>query len=149
MKAPRLTRSAVLLLAMLLGAQLGISIEKGAIAQNADLVVAGQLTGVWSFPWIDGWHFRGTLKVTRVLWGPGKAGQTLDYRFACNHCVFWPRPDLERHADRESLWFLNRASGSSWEPSFGPNGDPGFRDISDIHYFEQVLSLRKASARPR
>jgi hypothetical protein len=135
------------LLALVFGAQLVTAVEKSAIGQKADLIVVGRLTGVWWFPWIDGWHFRGTLKVTRVLWGPGKAGDTLDYRYACSGCPFWPRPELERFANIEGLWFVNRSTGKSWEPNFGPNGDPSFRYISDLRYFEELLSRRKADGR--
>lgn len=67
--AASVQRCAALLLVFVMAAPFVLATEKSAVAQTADLVIVARLTGVWSFPWFDGWHIRGTLKVTRVLWG--------------------------------------------------------------------------------
>ena len=35
--------------------------------READLIAVGTLSGVWTYPWLDGWHRRGTINVQRVL----------------------------------------------------------------------------------
>ena len=37
--------------------------------ESADVVVVGKLQSVWSYPWIDGWHSRGTIIVKEALFG--------------------------------------------------------------------------------
>ena len=140
-----LLRASALLLVLSIGAKLTYAIDKGAIAYAADQVVVAKLKNTWAIPWIDGWHFWGTLQVTRVLWGPTNSGSSLKYRFACRSCPLWPRPDLESISDREGIWFVRNSSGHSWEPAFGPNSDPSFRPIADLAYYENLLSKRQTA----
>ena len=139
-----LRRSGVVLLLLSIGTCWLQANEKSGIARNAGLVVVGRLTAVWSFPWIDGWHFRGQLKVARVLWGSAKPGDSLDYRFVCDECGFWPRPRMDPFDNVRGLWFLNRSTGASWRPNSTQSGDTGFRYMRDLQYFEKVLSKRNA-----
>lgn len=134
------------MLALIVGTPFLPAYEKGAIAQKADLVVVARLTDVWCFPWVDGWHIRGTLEVTRVLWGPVKSGDSLDYRFVCKGCPFWPSPSIESFRNIEGLWFVNRLTRTASEPNSTQIGDLGFRYMRDIHYFEEALSDRSAGA---
>src|SRR5437899_3004616 len=136
MAVSSLKRSAAVLLALVVGTPFVIAAEKSAVAQTADLVIVARLTGVWSFPWFDGWHVRGTLNVTRVLWGSELSGDRLQYRFVCSGCPFWPHPDLKPFENIEGLWFLNHLTGKAWKPNSTQAGDPGFRYVRDIRYFE-------------
>jgi hypothetical protein len=118
--------------------------EKGFAARNADVVVQGQMIDGWSFPWFDGWHFRGTLRVSRTLWGPVKAGEKLDYRFVTNIGGIWHRPNWNPYLRVEKLWFLRSAGPGIWQTAGVPSQDPGMVDIDDVAYYEKILSIRKA-----
>ena len=49
------------------------------LVESADAVVVGTLHGVWSYPWIDGWHERGTITVSETLFGDVKRGDELKF----------------------------------------------------------------------
>ena len=74
--------------------------------ESADVVVVGKLQSVWSYPWIDGWHSRGTIIVKEALFGKVRPGDHL--RFGWNHdfgrdCL---RPDWTSAKEREGVWTL-------------------------------------------
>jgi hypothetical protein len=47
----------------------------------------------------------------------------------------------------EGLWFVNHLAQKSWEPNSTQSGDPGFRNLRDVQYFEQVLAHRQGAGR--
>jgi len=122
----------------------GFAVEKSSIAWNSQLVIQGQLTDGWSFPWFDGWHFRGKLKVSRVLWGAAKPDEKLAYRFICGGCPMWPRPDLSQFCGSENIWFLRNAGPGVWTGAGVQPGDPGVRGLADLRYFEELFKLRRS-----
>ena len=136
-------------LAFLAIAAAGFAVEKSAVAESSQLVIQGRLTDGWSFPWFDGWHFRGKLTVSRTLWGAARPGERLDYRFACTGCPLWPRPDWSRFRGSENLWFLRQAGPGVWTGAGVQPGDPGVRGLADLSYYEALFkSQRSLRAQP-
>ncbi|HWY22321.1 MAG TPA: hypothetical protein VNX26_13935 [Candidatus Acidoferrum sp.] len=122
----------------------GFAVEKSSIAKISQLAIQGQLTDGWSFPWFDGWHFRGQLKVSRTLWGPAKPGEKLDYRFICSGCPMWPRPDWSRFYGSENIWFLRDDGPGVWTGAGVQHGNPGVRGLADLSYYEELFKVRRS-----
>lgn len=140
-------RSASTILCTALALQCVHGAEKGQIARIADAVVVGQLKAAWSFPWFDGWHVRGVLRIDKTLWGTAKQGDTVSFRFVCRDCPFWPRPNIKQLENVTGVWFGVKNGSGAWEPAGVQAGDPGYRPIADLPYFERVLSARRLNPR--
>ena len=132
--------SAVLCIALTLHCAHGV--EKWVIAGFAEVVVVGQLKAVWSFPWFDGWHVRGVLRIDRTLWGTAKQGDTVSFRFICRDLPLWPRQNIGQLENLTGVWFGMKNKSGVWEPASVAHGDPGWRPIADLPYFEGILSER-------
>jgi hypothetical protein len=122
----------------------GLAQEESSIAKFSQLVIQGQLTDGWLFPWFDGWHFRGKLKVSRTLWGVAKPGEKLDYGFICSGCPMWPRPDLSPFRKSENIWFLLDAGHGVWTEAGVQPGDPGVRGLANLSYYENLFKARRS-----
>ena len=147
--AMRLNLIAALFLVLFAAVTRGFAVEKSSIARVSQLAIQGQLTDGWSFPWFDGWHFRGKLKVSRTLWGVATPSETLDYRFVCRGCPMWPRPDWSRFRGSESIWFLRGAGPGVWTGAGVQPGDPGVRGLADLSYYEELFKVRRSqTAKP-
>jgi hypothetical protein len=142
-RALRLNLIAALFVVLFAVAATGLAVEKSSIAKISQLVIQGQLIDGWSFPWFDGWHFRGKLKVSRTLWGLAKPGEKLDYRFICSGCSMWPRPDWSRFRGSENIWFLRDAGPGLWSAASVAAGDPGVRSLADLSYYEELFRARR------
>jgi hypothetical protein len=121
----------------------GFAVEKSTYARISQLAIVGQLTDGWSFPWFDGWHFRGKLNVNRTLWGAAKPGEKLDYRFICSGCPMWPPPDWSPFYGSENIWFLLNAGTGVWTAAGVQSGDPGVRGLADLSYYEELFKVRR------
>jgi hypothetical protein len=119
-----------------------LATEKFEIAKSANLVVVGQLGKAWVFPWFDGWHIVGSIRVDQVLFGLASPQQELGYRFVCSCCSIWPKPDLQVLIGHKALWFLDRRNGDRWSPA-GSCSDGGYRDLTDLAAYRSYLLLRK------
>ena len=130
----------LLLLVWIGGAACALTaVEKYWIARNAKTIVVGRLQDVWSFPWFDGWHFRGTISVNELLVGNARSGERLRFRFVCACCPLWPRPDIKDLARNEGIWFLTASGDGTWK-SAGDCSDPGYRPVSEIEAFRSMLA---------
>ena len=111
------------------------------LVESADAVVVGTLHGVWSYPWIDGWHERGTITVSETLFGDVKRGDEL--KFGWEHafrsdCL---RPDWTTANGKEGVWILWRGGDLYKSPHlFGGFFPPAFRAM-------EIQRLRPRMAR--
>ena len=143
---PRKTRKKLLLTAYigtvtLLTAGPACAVEKYWIAHEASLIVVGTLHPDFTLPWLDGWHFTGTIDVDEVLFGP-RPSATLTYRFVCPYayCHTWwaPFPGFYR---AKGMWFLRPVDGRTWQPSSGF----GFVALSGRKDFENYIRRYKVT----
>ena len=115
--------------------------EKHWIAHEAEAIVVGTLTASPTFPWIDGWHINGVIRVNETLYGDRLPGQ-INFRFVCrwdSMCRGWPPPVLPPTYKERGLWFLRRLDQRNWKPSDGL----GFQSLSDRAYWENYIRLYK------
>ncbi|MCU1273599.1 MAG: hypothetical protein JWO48_1030 [Bryobacterales bacterium] len=94
---------------------------------TADLIAVGTAQLGWPLPWVDGWHYRPSLRIQAVLFG-GPAGVSIAL-------PAWQRPfgvtellcnDFHNYDGRPGVWFLKKHSGS-WQlvrREGGPCEDP-------------------------
>jgi hypothetical protein len=141
----RETRSSVvsksywlLLLLALLG-PIASGTDKRAAALSAQIIVVGKLDDLRGFPWVDGWHTSGTIRVQEVLKGTLTPGTALPYRFVCSCCHFWPRPGTREMFQEMGIWMLNRNKEGMWE-SAGNCSDPGFKPLSERNEITKLIS---------
>jgi hypothetical protein len=124
-----------------------LATERYWIARTAELVVFGQLRITSSYPMLDGWHFRGRIRVEEVLLGQAKLGEELSYSFVCNGCPYWPRPNVESYtlALAKGIWFLQAGKNGDWS-SAGGSFDPGGQ--IDSPAMREFLRRRNAGSEP-
>jgi hypothetical protein len=96
------------------------AVEKYWIAHEASLIVVGTLHPQITFPWLDGWHYVGTIDVDEVLFG-SRPPAKLTYRFVCpyGYCQTWWAPGLPAFYRAKGMWFLVPIDERSWCPSSG------------------------------
>lgn len=115
--------------------------EKHWIAHEADAIVVGTLTTSPTFPWVDGWHINGVIRVDETLYG-GRLPSRMNFRLVCRWdemCRWWPPPVLTPIFKEKGLWFLRRLDNGNWKPSVGL----GFQRLSDRAYWENYIRLYK------
>ena len=108
-------------------AQETVDLSAGEV-ETADVVVVGTLHDVWWYPWIDGWHERGTISVSEVLFG--NVNRKDELRFAWEHSFGWDclRPDWTGAKGKEGVWTLWRRGDLYTSPHlFGGFFPPAFR----------------------
>jgi hypothetical protein len=111
--------------------------EKHWIAHEAEAIVVGKLTASPIFPWVDGWHINGVIRVDETLYGNRLPGQ-INFHFICNWdalCRWWPPPVLPPMFKERGLWFLRHIDERNWKPSVGL----GFLPLSDRAYWEDYI----------
>jgi hypothetical protein len=82
--------------------------------KNADLVAVGTLSGVWTYPWRDGFHRRGTLNVEKVLFQSHSFGTAVPLTWGR---LYWHRfyyPDLKKYERQKGIWILKEYS-TTWD----------------------------------
>lgn len=82
---------------------------------GASRVVVGAFHVDWCFPWIDGWHCRGTIHTEEVLYGDRNANRLLPFYWTEIYgttCVPYEKLSLS-HGDR-GIWFMAQKDGA-WE----------------------------------
>src|SRR4051794_39430783 len=85
--------------------------EKHWIAHEAQVIVVGTLTKTATYPWVDGWHVTGVIRVEETLYG-GTVPRQINFLFVCRWnslCQWWPPPKLPSMFKERGLWFLRRA----------------------------------------
>jgi hypothetical protein len=94
--------------------------EKYWIARQASLIVVGTLHPQLTFPWLDGWHYVGTIDVDEVLFG-SRPPAKLTCPFVCpyGYCQTWWAPGLPAFYRAKGMWFLRPIDERSWRPSSG------------------------------
>jgi hypothetical protein len=139
----KLLLAAYIVMVTLLTAGPARAVEKYWIARQATLNVVGTLHPQLTFPWLDGWHYTGTIDVDEVLFGP-RPPATLTYRFVCpyGYCHTWwaPFPAFYR---AKGMWFLQPIDERSWRTSsgFGFVALSGRADYEDyIRRYKQMSS---------
>jgi hypothetical protein len=111
--------------------------EKHWIAHEAEAIVVGKLTASSIFPWVDGWHINGLIRVDDTLYGDRLPGQ-INFHFVCRWdamCRWWPPPGLPPMFKERGPWFLRHLDESSWKPSDGL----GFQSLSDRAEWEDYI----------
>lgn len=137
-------RSIRWLLLILVGASLVPptgAIEKHWIADRAEAIVVGALTASPTFPWVDGWHINGVIRIDETIYGDGLPSQ-MNFRLVCRWdamCRWWPPPVLAPMFQERGLWFLRRLDERNWKPSDGL----GFQPLSDRPYWQNYIRLYK------
>jgi hypothetical protein len=115
--------------------------EKHWIAHEAQAIVVGRFSPWPTFPWFDGWHLYGVVRVGEVLYG-GRLPSEIKFRFICRWdalCQRWPPPRYPKMYQERGLWFLRRVDEHTWRPSDGL----GFQLLSDRAYWENYIRLYK------
>jgi hypothetical protein len=118
--------------------------EKHWIAHEADAIVVGTLTTSPTFPWVDGWHINGVIRVDETLYG-GRLPSRMNFRLVCRWdemCRWWPPPVLTPIFKEKGLWFLRRLDNGNWKPSVGL----GFQRLSDRAYWENSSGFTSGDA---
>ena len=111
--------------------------EKLWIAHEAEAIVIGTLKTSATFPWLDGWHVNGVIRVDETLYGDHVPAQ-MEFRFVCGWnalCRWWPPPTLPSMCKERGLWVLRRVDMRTWKPSDGL----GFQRSSDRAYWEEYI----------
>jgi hypothetical protein len=91
--------------------------EKHWIAHETEAIVVGKLTASPIFPWVDGWHINGVIRVDETLYGDRLPGQ-INFHFVCRWdamCRWWPAPVLPPMFKERAYGFcviLTSATGS-------------------------------------
>ncbi len=120
--------------------------ERLSILQGSDAVVVGKVQWFAMYPWIDGWHFFGTIRVTRVMWAASSIESSISYRLICDCCTWWPVSQLLRRTADEGIWVLRKVDHSQRFESAGTCGDPGFRPMLYEEEFRLYLARRAGVA---
>jgi hypothetical protein len=128
---------------MFLTASRARSEEKHWIAHEASLIVVGTLHPHITFPWLDGWHFTGTIDVDEVLFG-SRPGAHIDYRFVCKYawCRTGPLPSFPSFYRAKGIWCLRLFEERFWQPSTGF----GFVVLSARTDFEDYIRRYKQTS---
>jgi hypothetical protein len=74
--------------------------------RGADLVAIGTLTGVWTYPWKDGWHRRGTIKIERVLFQSRPYGTAVTLTWGRLYGRSFSCPDWAKFEHQQGVWIL-------------------------------------------
>jgi len=116
------------------------AVEKYWIAHEESLIVVGTLHPQLIFPWLDGWHYVGTIDVDEVLFGP-RPPAMLTYRFVCpyGYCQTRWAPGLPAFYRAKGMWFLWPIDERSWRPSSGF----GFVALSGRADYEDYIRRHK------
>jgi hypothetical protein len=122
------------------------AVEKHWIAHEAQSIVVGTFSPWPTFPWFDGWHMNGVIRVDEILYG-NPVPREIQFRFVCRWddlCQRWPPPRYPKICMERGLWFLRRVDGDAWGPSVGS----GFQLLSDRSYWENYIRLYKGRPAP-
>ncbi|QOY86907.1 hypothetical protein [Paludibaculum fermentans] len=118
--------------------------EKYWIASQAQLIVVATYSQGWTYPWLDGWHVSGSLKVDEILYGSTVERQ-IRYQFTCGWavCQTWPPPRIGQLFGEKGVWFLRSEDQRTWEPPGNGGIDPGVRSIEQKRDFEEHIRRYK------
>ena len=82
---------------------------------RANLVVVGTFGVDWHYPWIDGWHYSGSLHVDEVLFGDRKPHDPIPFRWLEKYgisCLICDR--ISDFKGKSGVWFLSAKNGE-WQ----------------------------------
>lgn len=81
--------------------------------EEADVIVTGEFKVNWFYPWLDGWHYSGALRVGEVLYGDGRVERQIPFRWLegfGSSCLMCDR--LSWFDRRSGIWLLTKKGGS-------------------------------------
>ena len=79
---------------------------------RAHLIAVGTFKVSWFYPWVDGWHYRGALKIEKVLKGSRKAEPPIEFywkeAFGSNSLVCDRMSWID---NQRAIWLLTHKDG--------------------------------------
>jgi hypothetical protein len=107
------------LILFLLATGIACAVEKYWIVRNATLIVVGTMHGNHPFPWLDGWHYTGTIDVDEVIVGT-RPKDPVAYKIVSDYAHtdvrLWPF-NFPDHMKEKGLWCLRQNSDGTWRPA--------------------------------
>jgi hypothetical protein len=82
--------------------------------RETDLIAVGTLSGVWTYPWLDGWHRRGTINVERVLFQSRPFGNTITLAWGRLYGRSFSHPDWAKYDGQRGIWILKEYT-TTWD----------------------------------